>query len=78
MVELFFRYYLDLCSQIDFNIVYIILSVHNSNPKNSQLLIEMLSVLAVLTRNNRRFEQGLIQNKDFSLFINHLTDEKNE
>lgn len=76
MIELFFRFYLELTSEIqDFNLLHIILKLHTENPQNEPLLLEMLSVLAVLLRNNKRFEQGLIANPDFIRFILSLTDE---
>lgn len=47
------------------------------SPEETQLLTEMLSVLAILTRNNRRFEQSLISNGEFKSFINIIASEQN-
>jgi hypothetical protein len=51
--------------------------VFRDSPEETQLLTEMLSVLAILTRNNRRFEQSLISNGEFKSFINIIASEQN-
>ena len=76
MVELFFRNYLELAENMDFNIVALVIQIFREFPDESNLLIEMLSVLAVLARNNRRFEQSLVANQGFKSFINAITSEQ--
>jgi len=51
--------------------------VFRDSPEETQLLTEMLSVLAILTRNNRRFEQSLISNGEFKSFMNIIASEQN-
>lgn len=77
MVELFFKSYLELIESIDFNIVSLIMNVYREHPNEKEILIEMLSVLAILLRNNRKFEHGVVNNKEFIIFVNMLASEQN-
>ena len=77
MIELFFKCYLELIESIDFNIVTLIIKISQEHPNEKTVLIEMLSVLAILLRNNRRFESGVIKNKEFIIFVNTLASEQN-
>lgn len=76
MVELFFRNYLELAENLDLNIVVLVIQIFREFPEETQLLVEMLSVLAILTRNNRRFEQSLVSNKEFKAFVNMIASEQ--
>jgi len=78
MIELFFKCYLELIEALDFNIVSIILKIYQETPDNDTILIEMLSVLAILVRNNRKFEHGVCNNQEFVSFLNLLVDESNK
>lgn len=77
MIELFFKGYLELIESMDFNLVALIMNIYRENPKEKDILIEMLSVLAILLRNNRKFENGVVNTQEFVIFINMLASEQN-
>jgi hypothetical protein len=75
MVEQFLEGYAELVEQTDLNLVAMVIQVRNEHPQNNVLLVEMLTVLSIAARNNRKFESGLINDQQFIVFIRKLAAE---
>lgn len=78
MIELFFKSYVELINSMDFVLIDFILKSHGQNQEDLELLVEMLSVLAILMRNNVKFEASIKNNKSFIGFVRGITGENNQ
>lgn len=75
MVEQFWEGYTEMVEQTDFNLVAVVIQVRNEHPKDQVLLVEMLTVLSVVARNNRKFEAALVNDQEFVVFVRRLAGE---
>jgi len=79
MNELFYEACIELLSSMDFSLPQLAVRVGKElREKSSPALVEILTVLGLACRNNRKFEVSITADKEFVTLIRDLTNEQEQ